>query len=70
MKLKAYPFYPGEAIGSQGIDVTVQGSHWTVSFNDQEFPIAYNYTTKPTDYSLVYDTLLKYYFLVPTSSLL
>ena len=66
-RLKVETPYPGQIIGSQGIDV---GKDWVVTFNDQEFPLVSPYTPTTTDYALVFDTKLNYYFLVPTSNLL
>ena len=66
LRLKVDTPYPGQVIGSQGIDVS---TNWVVTFNDQEFPLVSPYTPTSTDYVLVFDTKLNYYFLVPTSSL-
>ena len=67
VRLKVETPHPGRVIGSQGIDVS---NDWVVTFNDGEFPLVSSYTPTTTDYALVFDTKLNYYFLVPTSSLL
>jgi hypothetical protein len=70
LKLNFVPPFPGQVLGSAGIDVEEdQNGNWTVALDYAQFPLVSPYTPQSTDNVLVYDATANIYFLIPVTSL-
>ena len=68
LRLKSFPFYPGQIIDGPGVDVEKTNGNWTVSLDYDDFPIVAPYTPQPNHYVLVFNSITSTYFLVPATS--
>jgi hypothetical protein len=70
LKLRFIPPFPGQVLGTTGINVEEDGNgNWTVALDYTQFPLVSPYTPQAGHYALVFDTTANIYFLVPVTSL-